>query len=190
MISGLNAPVAGADYTATDDAAGVGMDVTDDITIQFLAELESGVAGRGHVVRISNAGSNAAYLQSLVLYADHCWRTRSSSAARAQSAASPLCLETGSGRLVNCRYIDHHAAAKGAAEARLAEYATPRSHLEATLPLAGGQNHRAVIEAILSDVVVIPAATHGITGAWFLEGMEIAVGGGGVGEARWWLTAV
>ena len=190
VISGLDTPVPETDYAATDDAAGVGADVTTDITIELLAEAESNISGRGHVVRVSNGGSSAAYLQSLDLYANHCWRTQSSSAANARSAASALGLETGSGRLIDCRYSDNYAAAQGAAEARLADYSRARVHLEVALPLLDRKNARAAIEAGLSDVVAMEAETQGIAGAWLLEGMEIAVSGGGGGEARWWLTGV
>ena len=189
VIDGIAAPVAGTDYAATDDAAGVGADVTDDITIQFLTEMESGIAGRGQVVRISNGGANVAYLQTLDLYADHCWRTQASSAVRARSSASESGLEIGNARVVNCRYADNYAAAQGAAEARLADYSRERVHLEVALPLSDRKNARAAIEAGPSDVVAVRAGTQGLTGAWLLEGMEINVDGGD-SEARWWLTGV
>ncbi|MCY4416027.1 MAG: hypothetical protein OXE87_06930 [Chloroflexi bacterium] len=190
VISALNTPVAGTDYAATDDAAGAGMDVTDDITIELPTEAESGISGRGHVVRIRNGGANAAYLQSLALYADHCWRAQSSSAVQAPTALSPTSLLTANGRLVNCQYTDNYAAAQGAAEARLGEHSTPRPHLEVALPLLSRKNHRAAIEGSLSDVVAVQAEAHGITGAWLLEGMEINVHGSGDGEAKWWLVGV
>ena len=189
VIAGIAAPLAGTDYSATDDAAGVGADVTDDITIQLLTEAESGIAGRGLAVRISNGGSSAAYLQTLDLYADHCWRAQSSSAVRARSSASTPGLETGNGRLVNCRYVDNYAAAQGAAEARLAEHFTGRPHVEVVLPLLDRKNAGAAIEAGLSDVVAVQAETQGITGVWLLEGMEINVDGVNR-DARWWLTGV
>ena len=189
VIDGIAAPVAGTDYTATDDAAGDGNDVTDDITIELLTEAQSGIAGRGHALRIRNGGQNTAYLQSLDLYANHCWRTQTSSAVRAESANAGLPLDTGRGRLVNCRYADNYAAARGAAEARLAERSQPRPQLEATLSLLGVGNSRAVVEGRLSDVVEVTAESQGIAGAWLLEGMEVNVRGGG-GEVRWWLTGV
>ena len=189
VIDDIAAPVAGVDYTATDDAAGDGNDVTDDITIELLTEAQSGIAGRGQALRIRNGGQDTAYLQSLDLYANHCWRTQTSSAVRAESAAG-LPLDTGRGWLVNCRYADNYAAARGAAEARLAERSQPRTRLEATLPLLSAGNHRAVVEGRLSDVVEVEAESQGIAGVWLLEGMEVNVSGGGAGEARWWLTAV
>ncbi len=185
-IAGLQTPVAGTDYRATDDAAGVGTDVTGDITVAVLSESESGIAGRGQVMRITNAGTAPAYLQALDLHADHCWRTQSSSAARAESTAAEAPLNTGRGQLVNCRYTDNYAAA----EARLAEYSGPRQHLEVVLPLLSAANHRSVTEGSLSDVVEVQAEALGIAGAWLLEGMALNVRAGGDGEARWWLTAV
>ncbi len=189
VIDGIAAPVAGTDYTATDDADGGGNDVTDDITIELLTEAQSGIAGRGHALRIRNGGQNTAYLQSLDLYANHSWRTQTSSAVRAESANAGLPLDTGRGRLVNCRYADNYAAARGAAEARMAERSQPRPQLEATLSLPGVGNSRAVVEGRLSDVVEVEAESEGIAGAWLLEGMEVNVVGGG-GEVRWWLTGV
>ncbi len=192
VIDGIVAPVSGTDYTATDDAAGNGADVSGDVAVSLVAEATSGVSGKGHVLRISNTGTATAYLQKLELTANHCWRARSSSAARAQSAAAgsvtPAELERG--RLVRCRYADHYAAAQSAAEARLAEHSSPRGQLELTLPLAATPNRRATVEGRLSDVITVLAKAQGIAGAWLLEGMEVRVAGGGEGEARWWLTAV
>ena len=108
---------------------------------------------------------------------------------RARSSASASGLETGNGRVVNCRYADNYAAAQGAAEARLADYSRERVHLEVALPLLDRKNARAAIEAGLSDVVAVQAETQGVTGAWLLEGMEINVDGVNR-EARWWLTGV
>ena len=184
-IDGVQTPVSQTDYTATDDAAGTGADVTDDIAVELLTEAESGVAGRGRMLRIRNSGSDRAYLQTLSLSADHCWRAESSTAHRAGAAdASAL------GTLVNCRYVDNYSAAQAGAEARLAERSGRHPQIEATLPLSAGPNALAVVEARLSEVVELNAAQQGITGAWLLEGMEIATGPGGDGTARWWLTAV
>ena len=190
VIDGVDSPVSGTDYAATDDAAGVGTDVTSDITIELLTEAESGINGRGHVVRIRNGGAGTAYLQSLDLHADYCWRAHSSSAVRARSAASAPGLESRKGRLVNCRYADNYAAAQGAAQARLADRSSQRPHVEVELQLLSEGNRRAATESRISDVVEMRAAAQGITGAWLLEGMEINVHGGGDGEARWWLTEV
>ncbi len=190
VIEGLETLAAGTDYSATNDAAGAGVDVTGDITITLLSEAESGVAGRGLVVRIANAGAATAYLQSLDLYASRCWRTETSSAIRAEGTPSDLSPHASKDLLVNCRYTDNYAAAQGAAEARLAEFGRPRRHVEVSLPLLRVANRRAVIESLLSDVVAVQAETHGITGAWLLEGMEVSVHAGGDGAARWWLTGV
>ena len=190
VIDGIAAPVAGTDYTATDDAAGSGTDVTGDITVTILAETQSGIAGRGRALRIRNSGQNPAYLQRLDLYANHCWRAQSSSAVRAESAAAGLQLKTERGRAIRCRYADNYAAAKSAAQARLAERGAQRPHLEVELPLLIAGNHRPVVEGRVSDVVELQAPTQGATGAWLLEGMEVSVSGGGEGQARWWLTGV
>ena len=192
VIDGIVAPVAGADYTATADAAGKGTNVTNDLTVSLVAEATSGVSGKGHVLSIRNAGAQTAYLQKLNLTATHCWRAQSSSAARAESAAAGSTSIAGleRGRLVRCRYADHYAAAQGGAEARLAERSRRRPHLELTLPLAATANRRASVEGRLSNVVQVLADARGIAGAWLLEGMEVRVAGGGGGEARWWLTGV
>ena len=184
-IDGVQTPVAQTDYTATDDAAGTGTDVTDDITVELLTEAASGISGRGRMLRISNAGARRAYVQTLNLSADRCWRAESTTAHRAGASDA-----SAAGNLVNCRYVDNYAAAQAGAEARLAERSQRRGHLEATLPLSAGSNAPAVVESRLSDVVEMSAAAQGISGAWLLEGMEIAAGSGGDGTARWWLTEV
>ena len=53
-IDGALTPVAQTDYTATDDAAGAGANVTDDITVTLLTEAEAGIGGRGRMLRIRN----------------------------------------------------------------------------------------------------------------------------------------
>ena len=184
-IDEVQTPVAQTDYTATDDAAGTGTDVTDDITVTLLTEAEGGVAGRGRMLRIRNTGTGRAYVQTLSLSANHCWRAESTTAHRAGAVDA-----SASGTLVHCRYADNYAAAQAGAEARLAERSRRRAQIEASLPLFAGSNARAVVEARLSDVVGLRAAAQGIGGAWLLEGMEIAVGSGGDGTARWWLTEV
>ncbi len=190
VIDGIAAPVAGTDYTATDDAAGSGTDVTSDITVTILTEAESGVTGKGHALRIRNSDQNTAYLQSLDLYANHCWRAQSSSAVRAESVADSLQLKTERASVIRCRYADNYAAAKGGAQARLAERSRHRPQVEVDLPLLIAANLPAVAQGSLSDVVELQAPTQGIAGAWLLEGMEVDVSGTGEGQARWWLTGV
>ena len=72
----------------------------------------------------------------------------------------------------------------------MAERGAARAQAEVRLPLAADANRRAAVEARISDVAAVSAATAGISGAWLLEGMAVAVEGGGEGMARWWLTAV
>ncbi len=189
VIDGIAAPVAGTDYTATDDAAGKGYNVTANVVVSTVLEATSRVSGKGHVLRIRNTGSKTAYLQKLNLTANHCWRAQSSSAVRAESASGRPLHAVG-GRLISCRYADNYAAAEGAAQARLAERSSQRPQLEIALPLLTAGNHRPVVEGRVSDVVEVQASTQGIAGAWLLEGMEVSVSGGGDGKARWWLTAV
>ena len=184
-IDGVQTPVAQTDYTATDDAAGTGADVTGNITVELLTETSSGVGGRGRMLRISNAGTARAYVQTLSLSANSCWRAESTTAHRAGAADA-----SASGTLVSCRYVDNYAAAQAGAEARLAERSRQRGHLEATLPLSARSNSHAVVEGRLSDVVEVQAEQQGISGAWLLEGVEIDAGPGGEGTARWWLTEV
>ena len=184
-IDGVQTPAAQTDYTATDDAAGTGADVTGDITVELLTEAESGVAGRGRMLRIRNAGAGRAYVQALSLSADHCWRTGSTTAHRAGAGDA-----SAAGTLVNCRYVDNYAAAQAGTEARLGERSVRRAQVEASLPLSAGSNSRAVVEGRVSDVVELQAAQQGVSGAWLVEGMEIDVRAGGDGTARWWLTEV
>ena len=159
--------------------------MTGDITVELLAEAASGIAGRGRMLRIRNDGTDRAYMQTLSLSANHCWRAESTTAHRAGAGDA-----SASGTLVNCRYVDNYAAAQAGAEARLAERSRRRAQIEATLPLFAGSNARAVVEARLSDVIGLNAAAQGISGAWLLEGMEVSAVAGGDGTARWWLTEV
>ena len=184
-IDEVKTPVATTDYTATDDAAGKGADATGDITVTLLSEAASGIGGRGRMLRIRNDGASRAYVQSLRLSADHCWRAESTTAHRAGAGDT-----SASGMLVNCRYVDNYAAAQAGAEARLGERSRRRAQVEASLPLFTESNARAVVEGRLSDVVELRAAALGISGAWLLEGMEVSVGSGGTGKARWWLTEI
>ena len=190
VIAGIVAPVAGADYTATDDAAGKGADVTDVVTVGLLTEAQSGIAGKGHALRIRNTGAKTAYLQKLNLTATHCWRTQTSGAVRAESTAGGSTPAAASERLIQCRYADHYAAAESAAKARLAERSRRRPQLEITLPLSTAENRRAALESRPSNVIALQATAQGISGAWLLEGMELNVSAGGEGQARCWLTAV
>ena len=184
-IDGVQMPAAQTDYTATDDAAGTGTDVTGDITVELLTEAEAGVSGRGRVLSIRNGGTGRAYMQTLALSADHCWRAESTTAHRAGAADA-----SDNGTLVSCRYVDNYAAAQAGAEARLAEHSRRRAQAEATLRLEAPANVRAVTEGRISDVVAVEAAEQGIGGAWLLEGMEISAEAGGNGTARWWLAEV
>ena len=189
-IDDVVTPAASTDYTATDDGAGAGADVTGDITVELLSEAESGVAGRGRMLRVRNNGANTAYVQTLRMSAGHCWRAEGTTSHRAPDFRPGDAAASRTGGLVRCRYADHYAAAQSGAEARLAERARQRPQLEATLPLAGTANGRAAVEGRISDVVKIQAAAQGIGGAWLLEGMAVSVGAGGEGTARWWLTRV
>lgn len=192
VIDGIAVPVAGTDYTATDDAAGDGADVSDNVTVSLVAEAESGLSGKGHALRIRNTGVATAYLQKLNLTAERCWRAQSSSAAHVASTAGGSVTLAGleRDRLVSCRYTDHYAAAQEAAAARLAERSHRRPQLEITLPLATAANRRIAVAGRLSNVLAVEADGLGDAGAWLLEGMEVRVTGGGDGEARWWLTGV
>ncbi len=184
-IDGVQAPAPQTDYTATADAAGAGADMTGDITVAVLTAAESGVDGRGRMLRVRNNGLGRAYVQSLRLSANHCWRAESSTAHRAGASDAST-----AGTLVNCRYVDNYAAAQAGAEARLADRSQRRPQIEATLQLSARSNARAVVEGRVSDVVGVRAEQQGIGGAWLLEGMEVSAGPGGEGTARWWLTGV
>lgn len=191
-IDGVKTPAAGADYTATDDAAGTGADVTGDITVTLLSEAASGIFGRGRMLRVHNGGTATAYVRALRLWASHCWRAEGTTSYRTGGSGP-----AGDATLVSCRYADHYAAARGGAEARLAERSRRRPRLETTLELAAAANGRAVVEGRVSDVVAVaaaaaPAGANGqdVAGPWLLEGMEVSVGASGAGAARWWLTGV
>ena len=188
VVTDLETPTAGTDYQATDDAAGDGGDVTGDVSVEVLAEADSGVAGRGATLRVSNAGTQTAYLQLLNLYAAHGWRP--SGVTAYQRAGNPATAHQSPARVVVCRYIDHYAAAQDAADARFAERSRRRPQLQVSLPLLGAANLRAVLEGRLSGVIMAPAGASGSAGAWFLEGVELQASAGRAGVARWWVSAV
>ena len=188
VVTDLATPAADTDYQATDDAAGDGSDVTGDVSVAVLAEADSGVAGRGATLRVSNAGAQTAYLQLLNLYAAHGWRP--SGATGYQRAAHPATGEQSPARVVICRYVDHYAAAQDAADARFAERSRRRPQLEVSLPLLGAANLRAALEGRLSEVITAPAGAAGAAGAWFLEGVELQASAGRAGVARWWVSGV
>ena len=197
-IAGVQTPVAGADYAATADAAGEGADATASVSVTVLPEGESGVSGRGAMLRVRNTGTRTVYVQRLRLWAERCWRSLGTTAYRAK-AASPASSSSSPGataaggvreRVVRCYFTDNYAAAQGAAGARVAERGAARAQAEVRLPLGAAANRRAAVEARISDVAAVSAATAGISGAWVVEGMAVAVEGGGEGMARWWLTAV
>ena len=197
-IAGVQTPVAGADYAATADAAGEGADATGSVSVTVLPEGESGVSGRGAMLRVRNTGARTVYVQRLRLWAERCWRSlgttayRATAATPASSSSSPGATAAGGvrERVVRCYFTDNYAAAQGAAGARLAERGVARAQAEVRLPLGADANRRAAVEARISDVAAVSAATAGISGAWLLEGMAVGVEGGGEGTARWWLTAV
>ena len=141
------------------------------------------------MLRIRNNGTETAWVQTLRLSASHCWQAEGTTSYRAPDSQPNNAAASADG-LVSCRYADHYAAARGGAQARRAERSRRRPRLEATLPLAGAANGRAAIAGRVSDVVEVRATAQGVSGAWLLEGMEVNVGAGGAGEARWWLTGV
>ena len=184
-ITGVETPAGATDFEATANADGTGDDVTDSVTVEPVAEADSAVAGRGVALRIRNDSTSIAYLQRLEVYAGHCWRASAEVAYRADVPRdSPI------SRVVECWFIDNHAAARATADARLNDRSVARPQLEIALPLVSWANLRAVVEARLSEVVAVQATTQSISGAWLLEGMEIKAVVGSPPAARWWLTQV
>lgn len=186
-ITAVATPAANTDYRATADADGTGADATASIRVALLPEAESGIAGRGVALRISNRGAQTAYVQQLRLHAAHCWRADAATAYTRTAVASGT---PTTARTVDCRYADHYTAAQGGADARFAERGRRRAQMELTLPLSAPANRRAAIEGQISDVITAQAPAGGNPTAWFLEGMELTAGAGAPGLARWWVTGV
>ena len=186
-ITDVATPAANTDYRATADADGKGADATASIRVALLSESESGIAGGGVALRISNRGAQTAYVQHLRLHAAHCWRADGVTAyTRADSDPDT----PAQARTVDCRYADHYAAAQAGADARFAERGRRRAQMELTLPLSAPANRRAAIEGQISDVITAQAPAGSNPTAWFLEGMEVAADGGMPGWVRWWVTEV
>lgn len=186
-ITDVATPAANTDYRATADADGKGADATASIRVTLLAEAESGIAGRGVALRVSNRGAQTAYVQQLRLHAAHCWRADAPTAYTRSAVASDT---PTTARTVDCRYADHYAAAQAGADACFAERGRRRAQMELTLPLSAPANRRAAVEGQISDVITAQAPAGSNPTAWFLEGMEVAAGAGMPGWARWWVTEV
>ena len=194
-ITEVATPAANTDYQATADADGAGADATGSIRVALVSESESGIAGRGVAVQVSNRGAQTAYVQRLRLYAAHCWRADGATAYTRTAGDNDDGDNAASGgptaaRTVDCQYADHYAAAQSGADARLAERGRRRAQMELTLPLSAVANRRAAIDGQVSDVITAAAPSGNAAEAWFLEGMEVTAEAGSPGWVRWWVTGV
>ncbi len=185
-VDRVRTPVSGTDYVAKSSAAGAAPDLTASLSVT-LADAAN-FQGRGRLVRVVNNHATAtAYLTLLQLRAD-----------RAYSYSEPTIYQAADGvaqgvhglrsREIDCRFIDHYAAARDVAEARLARKKTPKPRLRLTLP-PGGANLMQMVHRRLSDRVRVSYPAMGINQDFFIEQMELEAAAGEV-TAQWLVQGV
>ena len=92
--------------------------------------------------------------------------------------------------MVDCRFIDHYAAARRTAAARLARRQEPRPAWILTLTGGDEGRWRQIVQRVLSDRIRVTCPERGVNGDFFIEGMELtAVARSGEVTARWRLRA-
>lgn len=193
LVDRIRLPLAVADYAANSRAEGGGIDLTGSLAVALPyvgGDSGPGYGGKGTVVRVENRHATAtAYLTLLRLQADRAYRDYEPVSCQAVNAASQSHYGIRS-RVVDCRFIDHYAAARRTAAARLARRQEP--HPVWILTLTGGDdaNWRQIVRRVLSDRIRVSCPERGVNGDFFIEGMELtAVARTGEITARWRLRA-
>jgi len=189
----IRLPLATADYAANRRADGSGADLTSSLAVSLpyaAGGSGPGYGGKGTVVRVENRHSTAAaYVTLLRLQADRAYRDYEPVSCQAADAASQARYGIRS-RTVDCRFIDHYAAARRTAAARLARRKDARPGGILTLTNRDSGNLRQIVQRVLSDRIRIVCPERGVNGDFFIEGMELtAVAGAGELTAHWRVRA-
>ena len=193
LVDRIRLPLATTDYAANSRADGSGADLTGRLAVSLpyaAGNSGPGYGGKGTVVRVENRHPTAAaYVTLLRLQADRAYQDYEPVSCQAADAASQVHYGIRS-RTVNCRFIDHHAAARRTAAARLARRKDPRPVGILTLTNRDSGNLRQIVQRVLSDRIRIVCPERGVNGDFFIEGMELtAVAGAGELTARWRVRA-
>lgn len=192
VAEGVRLPLATVDYAANSRADGTGADLTGSLTVSlpFAGGNGAGYRGKGTVVRAANGHRTAtAYVTLLRLRADRAYREYEAVSCAAEDAGSQGSYGRRFGA-VECRFIDHYAAARAAAETRLAERKGPRRRLTARLPGGTEGNLRELTQRVLSERARVSSGERGIDGEFYIEGMELRAAAGGELTGWWELREV
>ena len=192
VAESIRPPLATTDYAASARPDGAGTDLTASLTVSlpFAAGSGPGYRGQGTLLHVANRHSAAtAYLTLLRLRADRAYRASEPVSCAAADTAS----QQSHGRRFNtidCRFIDHYAAARTAAETRLARRKDPHRRLAITLPGATPANLRELTHRALSDRVRITSPARGIAADFYIVGMALTATAGAPLTAHWELQEV
>ena len=192
VAESLRPPLATTDYAANARPDGAGTDLTPSLAVSlpYAAGRGPGYRGQGTVIRVANRHSSAtAYLTLLRLRVDRAYRASEPVSCAAADTASQ---QTHGRRFntIDCRFIDHYAAARTAAETRLARRKAPHRRLAITLPGATPANLRELTHRALSDRVSITSPARGIAGEFYIVGMALTATAGAPLTAHWELQEV
>ncbi len=187
-VDRIRVPLPPADYAANSQADGGGTDLTPSLAVSlpYAAAGSGGYSGKGTVIRVANRHATAtAYLTLLRLRADRTYRSREP----VSSAATDTASQTAYGRrarTLDCRFIDHYAAARQAAASRLARHKDPHPLWTITLPTADPQTQLQIAHRVLSDRIRLLSPQHGINRDFFITAMELTADApAGQLTARW-----
>ena len=194
VVDRIRVPLPPADYAANSQADGGGTDLTANLAVSlpyYAAAGSGGYSGKGTVIRVANRHATAtAYLTLLRLRADRTYRSREPVSSAATDAAS----QTAYGRrarTIDCRFIDHYAAAGQAAAARLARRKDPHQLWTITLPTADPKTRLQIAHRVLSDRIRLSSPQHGINRDFFITAMELTADApAGQLTARWRIQEV
>ena len=187
-VDRIRTPLPPADYAANSQANGSGTNLTANLAVSlpYAAAGSGGYSGKGTIIRVANRHATAtAYLTLLRLRADRTYRSREPVSSAATDAAS----QTAYGRrahTLDCRFIDHYAAARQAAASRLARRKDPHPLWTITLPTADPKTRLQIAHRVLSDRIRLVSPQHGINRDFFITAMELTANApAGQLTARW-----
>jgi hypothetical protein len=173
VVENFITPVATTDYTANSAEDGSGTNLTSSLAVSL--PLLSSYQGKGTVVRVvNNHATSTAYVTFLRLRADKTYQDLESTLYQTGDTTSQADHGVRS-RLVDCRFIDHYAAARDAADARLTRKKNRKTRLTLTLPNGDKNNLLQMIHRRLSDRITVVYAEMGINQDFFIEQVALEV---------------